>query len=352
MAKYWCGTLQLYQEEGKESEDQPESREEKEADAEALIELVEYLVTSGGGESSKLVYFTFGRELGEGGNHHLQIYLQARKQIRMTALRNYFSTNGKASGTLGVHWEKQNAKGKNGKTANLVARDYCWKENGYIFEWGTFIAGGAGKRTDLKTVALSIKEGCSRKDLEDNFGEMLIKYRGGMLGYLADMQIRRVPANRDITVIVYWGPTNSGKTWLATQGHTHPSCYSTGTQLKWWCDYRREKRLVIDEFGNGMTSIRELIKLIDGQRHKLAVKNAYTFGEWDEVFITTNLRWPEEIYPGALPAHRAALFRRINTVREFTHDWDWHPPLLRQPAQVGALGNYVRANGFVFPDDI
>ncbi len=349
MAKYWVWTFQLGKETEKSNAGQPMPEQEIEEEREALIDLVEYLVSSG--ENQWIQYFTFGRELGKTGNHHLQGYLQCHKQKRITALRKYFSTNDKLSGTLGFHWEKQNAKGKkNGKTANQIARDYCWKEGGYKWEWGTFITGGAGNRTDIHTVAAAIKGGCSRVDLEDNHGEMLIRYRGGMLGYLADMQRRRIPANRNVHVSVFHGRTNSGKTWKATNGHTHPSCYVSQTQLEWYCDYRRERRFVIDEFGNGMCSIRQLIKLIDGQRLKLKVKNSHTFAEWDEVIITTNLKWPEEIYTRALPAHRAALFRRINVVKEFTEDWDWHPPMARHN-DPNPLGPYIAANGFVFPAD-
>ncbi len=108
--------------------------------------------------------------------------------------------------------------------------------------------------------------------------------------------------------------------------------------------------MVVEEFGNAMLPIREFIKLLDGQKHKLNMKYGHTFGQWTEVFITTNLRWPEEIYTGALPRHRAALFRRIDVVEEMNRVWidgvQQPAPLARQDA---VLGPYVAANGFIFP---
>ncbi len=354
MALNWVGTYNLYSvskdaptaEDIKEQEKEEWEAKEKETDFQFMV----------GEAKDWILYITWGWEIGAAGNHHLQIYLQCKKQKRLTALVKYFSQHNSKATTWGIHWEKQYKT-----STNTQARDYCWKECGERrWEWGKFKVGGRGTRTDISTAVSAIKGGITRAELTEQFGEIMIKYRTGMLGYLGDIEDMAVPKHRDIRVWVFWGPTNSGKTWTASDGRTHPSFYCTGTQLKWWCDYRREERLIIDEFGNDMVSIRELIKLIDGYKHMLPIKNGHTFGYWTEVFITTNLRYPEEFYPGALPAHRQALFRRVNKAIEFTKDWREQTPVIYEQdesegedepavARVGVPA-LVRQHGFIFDD--
>jgi len=293
MAKNWCGTYNLYQ----ISKDVPTAamvtaQENEEWKAKEKETDFQFMVTN---TKDWIAYITWGWEIGEAGNVHLQIYLQCSKQKRLTALVKYFSQDNSKTTTWGIHWEKQYPK-----STNTQSRDYCWKECGERkWEWGEFKAGGKGTRTDISTAVSAIQGGITRKEMTEKFGEIMIKYRSGMLGYLGDWEDMNVPNHRPVKVWVFWGPTNSGKTWTASDGRTHPDYYCTGTQIKWWCDYRKQIRLIIDEFGNDMCSIRELIKLIDGDKKVLPIKNGHTFAYWNEVFITTNLRYPEEFYPGA-----------------------------------------------------
>ncbi len=261
--------------------------------------------------------------MGESGNHHYQGYLQCSKQRRLTALAAWFSDKGTKATTWGFHWEKQSSR-----SSNKQCRDYCFKECGEeaLYEWGTFKEKGQGTRTDIHTMTEAIKKGATRDEVIDKFAVQLVKYRGGVLGLMADVKGRLMPKRRDVRVVVYHGITDSGKSWAATDGHAHPSFYCTGVTTKWWCDYRGEKRLVVDEFANNSMDIRELIKICDEAKMKLAVKNAHTFAEWNEVFITTNLTYPDDFYPHALPKHRNALFRRVNFAYEFTKPWGEQTP--------------------------
>lgn len=278
-------------------------------------------------QSGFISYITWGEETGKSGTFHLQIYMQTKKRKRISALVKFFSVDGKKKTTWGIHWERQRAK------SNAVARDYCWKECGEAkWEYGEFEANGQGARTDIQGAIAKIKEGKGDlRDLMEDHAEMIIKYPGGFAKYAAMVAETKVPNLRKVTVIWLWGDTGSGKTWAATQGGKREDyfikkCICFKNQKFMFDDYHGEETLILDEFSSNCMDIKQLMQYLDGEKLRLEIKNAHTFARWTRVIITSNFPYPESVYPGAFQGNRAALFRRVNIVREMSKPWKEQTP--------------------------
>ncbi len=298
-------------------------------------------------EFDNLTYICFGSE-GEQPDktEHWQGYAQLKKRIRLTGLQKAFP--------FGWHWEIS-------RGTPTEARDYCYKECGEeeLHEIGDFKEAGKGSRTDIHSVVKAIQEGTNHNhtsiqmdefrilsnssnhnpqtttpigathmDLVHDYPVQLVKWRGGLLNYMADLKGDSLPEIRDVKVMVYWGTTGTGKTTMAVD---HPSCYKMyGIDMAkdWWCSYNGETRLVIDEWYPAACHIGQLLKLLDKFKKILPIKNSHKFAEWNQVIITTNIEWPGNVYTKARQVHREALFRRIDNVVHFTKDWKEQTPVM------------------------
>lgn len=107
--KHWCGTVNNYCEE----------------DESMLLSLVDTGVAS---------YIVVGREVGDSGTPHLQVFVQLVKQTRGTAVS-------KLTRTLG-YWQLM-------YSTSIAASEYCKKDKS--FREAGLLASGQGARTDLKS---------------------------------------------------------------------------------------------------------------------------------------------------------------------------------------------------------
>ncbi len=106
--------------------------------------------------------------------------------------------------------------------------------------------------------------------------------------------------------------------------------------------------------------------LLDGEKQSLEIKNGHTYAEWTDVYITSNMRYPEEVYPGAHPETRKALFRRVTHVRETTQHWREQTPIVWENEEMSeepiaiiedelsedgsGKPPLIRQHGFIFDD--
>ncbi len=285
------------------------------------------------------------------GKKHGQGYLQMAKRTRLKGVKE-------ALGLPEVHAEP---KAKRSTVKQCIV--YCKKDCGeQFFEKGAEEkSDGQGARTDIKAAVEIIKKGGSIGQLIEEAPEVFVKYHGGLAKVAAHLLQARLPARRTVKVLWLWGITDSGKTHTATDA---PSVYKVqGIDLakNWWCGYQGEDRLVIDEFTNGSCNIARLLALLDIYKLRLQVKNAHTWAQWSEVYVTSNLTYPDGVYPGANPRHRDALFRRVHRDVEFTRHWKEQTPLLeddekeeempqaKHSAEKPALER--QAAGFIFMDE-
>jgi hypothetical protein len=122
------------------------------------------------------------------------------------------------------------------------------------------------------------------------------------------------PQPYERTVQVFWGPTGTGKSrraWdevLAIGGPV----YVKDPRTKFWCGYRNEALVVLDEFRGGI-DIAHLLRWLD--RYPVCVETkgsaiALVGTQW---WITSNLH-PRDWYPECDESTRLALERRLTII--------------------------------------
>lgn len=134
---------------------------------------------------------------------------------------------------------------------------------------------------------------------------------------LRDLELRKrsrdlLKFNPNLQVTCYWGPTGSGKTRrVAALGDVYP--LDLGDGGLWFDGYTGQKRLLIDEF-YGQLKPSVLLKLIDKYTRSWPIKGGFVVGDWDEIYITSNIH-PDGWYRDSVPSEvKAAIKRRIGTV--------------------------------------
>ncbi len=185
---------------------------------------------------------------------------------------------------------------------------YC-KKDGKYKSVGEFIK--QGQRTDLMKIKEGIDNGERMDKLAGENFETWLKYNRGFQRYKEMVDKKKRSKFRLIDVKLFHGKTGTGKTRQAME---HEDVYKIcGSQLNWWDGYDGEKRIVIDEYNNDV-GITKLLNILDGYVLRLPIKGGFTYANWNEVIITTNLR---TLHSKAKPEHKAALKRRITSVLKF-----------------------------------
>ncbi len=283
-------------------------------------------------DESFVTYCIMGKE-GKGKTPHLQGFVQVRKACRWTKLNKLLPGGAikKAKRTAeqkrwqGWHWEN-----KVRNSTNEEARDYCKKEEDWQ-EWGEFSGSKQGHRTDLEAVAALISGGANKASIFKAHPGAFLKYRSNIVQTIGDIQEASAPQRGPLEVIVLFGATGTGKTHMAINSVDRDDVYlmhAEDMKKGWWPGYRGETTLVLDDWTPSSCSISTMLKLLDKYKCVLAVKGAHSWAAWTTVWITTNLVWPLEIYTGARPAHRAALFRRITQVHHITKGYKERTPIM------------------------
>lgn len=122
--------------------------------------------------------------------------------------------------------------------------------------------------------------------------------------------VRPVAMERVCTV--YWGASGVGKTRRAYE-EAGVGCYIKPPTTKWFCGYRGERHVIIDEF-RGSISIEHILRWLD--RYPCSVeKKGIGNVPWqaEKIWITSNLH-PSEWYPDVNPSVVNSLFRRMTII--------------------------------------
>jgi len=140
-------------------------------------------------------------------------------------------------------------------------------------------------------------------------GDIFIRYYGNLTRIFADHATAQ-PIVR--TCQVYWGPTGTGKSRRAWDeaGFT---AYAKDPRTKWWCGYRGQENVVIDEF-RGSIDIAHLLRWLDRYPVCVEIKGASRPLIASKIWITSNVD-PRLWYPDCDPDTVLALLRRL----EITH---------------------------------
>lgn len=192
-------------------------------------------------------------------------------------------------------------------TRSKHARAYCWKEDtrvGETFEYGQ-LATRRNSSTDWKDVLDKAKEG----RLDAIPPDIVVRYYNSLCRISADYA---QPVATERQVIVYWGRTGVGKSRRAWQ-EAGVGAYCKDPRSKFWCGYRGEEAVVIDEFRGGI-DVAHLLRWFDRYPVRVEVKGGSKCLSARRFWITSNLK-PALWYPDLDNETLDALLRRL-VVRE------------------------------------
>lgn len=213
------------------------------------------------------------------------------------------------------------------------AWDYCCKEDTRRDGTEPWTIGerprGQGKRTDYDTARSTIRDGIAAKlsdeTIQDNLYESSLNLWAtgrNSLGRIMTQEHRLAGSAPRAApeVIILYGKTGTGKTrWV---WENHPTVFPVPLSPKgtpFWADgYQGQPKVLLDEMPWEGLSLQLLLQLLDRYPLQVPVKGGFTAWKPTKIFLTSNLH-PDEWYPGALPAHVAALMRRVGGIREMKH---------------------------------
>lgn len=144
--------------------------------------------------------------------------------------------------------------------------------------------------------------------------------RGDIMGIPADIRIRCYSTLRRIgedymepigivrTCFVFWGVSDAGKSRRAWE-EAGSNAYPKDPRTKFWCGYRNQENVVIDEFRGGI-DVSHLLRWLDRYPCCIEIKGGAKPLLARRFWITSNLP-PEQWYPDLDITTRDALLRRM-----------------------------------------
>lgn len=241
-------------------------------------------------------YIIFGFETGQSGTRHLQGYAEFPKRLRLAGARKLLPN---------AHIEPRRGSASQ-------ARDYCSKE-GLYEEEGSMSNSNQGKRTDLENLKEAILQKRSLKEISvEHFGSYL-KYERSIKSMRLMHSLHR---NWVCSVVVYHGPTGSGKTRSVMDNLPTPDHLWTYSGDGWFDGYDGQPIVLFDDFSGSEFKISFLLRLLDRYPMQVRIKGGFTNWCPKEIYITSNLD-PNTWYPNAHNEHVNALFRRFTFVYKF-----------------------------------
>lgn len=254
-------------------------------------------------------YLIIGKEIGESGTPHLQIYLYVENPRYGNVLRQ-------ACGSKG-HWIA--AKGTPAQNQTYCSKGYQLPGQDKVtdfMEYGELPK--QGKRNDLETLGKRICTEGATMDTLVTGGEYDVLATYLRYERAASRLVQHVAPERDPAVIPtvhwIWGSTGTGKSKWAWENY--PKAYRVPTcGGGWWDGYYGQDTVVLDDYRANAFSFSQLLKIID--RYPMRVQNKGGFVNLAATtFIFTTTNKPEECYAKSAE-DVAQLMRRITKVERF-----------------------------------
>jgi len=231
-----------------------------------------------------------GESGGESGYLHWQLVVTFAKQIRRSNVCSIFGDECHAEATISKKAEK-----------------YCLKDDTAV-EGTRFSLGSRSVKRGNCTDWGSIVEAAKSGELDDVPADIYLRYYGN-LKRISVEHARPVAMER--SCVVYWGPTGTGKSRRAW-GEAGLDAYPKDPNTKFWCGYRGQSAVVIDEF-RGNIGISHLLRWLDRYPVLVEVKGSSTVFKAEKVWITSNLH-PREWYKDVDELTMEALLRRLDVI--------------------------------------
>lgn len=232
-------------------------------------------------------------ELAPSGYRHWQLVVYFASACRLGSVKRIFGAS--------CHAEPTRSKN---------AMSYVWKDEtsilGTRFEFGERPGPRGKNKRDWDAILRSAKSG----QFEEIPADVLVRSYGS-IKRIAQDYCQPVPIIR--TTKVYWGATGTGKSrtaWTEAGFNAFPKDPST----KFWCGYRGQEHVVLDEF-RGSIGISHILRWLDRYPVIVEVKGSAVVLAASTIWITSNIH-PREWYPELDQATLDALLRRLN-ITEF-----------------------------------
>lgn len=249
--------------------------------------------------TGKLAFVFWGEEVApNSGNTHWQGFLQLPDGVRknIVQLKRYLEVDRVYFAMMrGTYAQNEAYCSKDGECHQFGE----WRQNGRPVTYAEYFAWITESQPTLEEA------------IEKN-PVLYSRYRNGVRDLIGVQQKKRAKADRPTTVMVFSGPTGTGKTREAMRWAGYKI---NGSGLKWWDGYANEDCILIDDYNNDL-KVNDLLTLLDRYPQRLPIKGSHTWAAWRCVIITTNLT-KEEFHAQAKPRHREALMRRIAWWRDF-----------------------------------
>lgn len=239
--------------------------------------------------ANKCKYLVYGREVGKQGTPHLQMYMEFKDKISMTAIvKKLFpmwlgyrkGTPKQAAGYCKKADEKPPKNEGYDWFFDNPSQDWDGEEFGEISQ--------QGKRTDIDVcVEMIVHEGATVRQVAMEHPAQFVKYNKGFRDLRSlVLQPRNLQAMPE--VIVLWGPTGVGKTRDAYIKYwpDEPHYVWKPSNGNWWDGYDGEKKIIIDEFRGQMTWS-DILGLLDRNEYRAPYKGGFVNIQADKFVITS-----------------------------------------------------------------
>lgn len=198
-------------------------------------------------------------------------------------------------------------------TRSSAAEQYVWKDDTSVpntrFELGKR-ATKRNSQTDWDAIYSAAKKG----KFDEIPPDICIRHWGNLQRISAHFA---EPIGMERNCNVYWGPSGVGKSRKAWE-EAGMDAYGKDPRTKWWCGYRGQPNVVVDEF-RGDIGISHLLRWLDRYPVSVETKGSSVPLGASQFWITSNVD-PRSWYPDLDEDTKKALLRRLSITQ-------FHPPL-------------------------
>lgn len=254
-------------------------------------------------EHNNVQFLVYGFEVGENGTPHLQGYIEMKRSMRLTAMKQLIPR---------AHFEPRMG-------TQEQAIEYCTKD-GQWYEFGKCKASARETKKNLlqarlRTLKEKVEEGADRDELFDTDPVASVLYNRWLE---REMMRHKPPISRDVEVILIHGEPGTNKTRMAHD--LYPALYAipcnTANQSVWFDGMEREHQVLLDDFSGEMPLV-QLLRLLDRYRLQVPYKGGHCWFCPDTIIITSNVH-PRKWYDyDKRESSWHALKRRIHVVYDF-----------------------------------
>jgi hypothetical protein len=188
-------------------------------------------------------------------------------------------------------------------TRSANAETYVRKEetrDGDGFEFGA-----KPFRRDSATDWARVKKAAQDGELDLVPADIYVRYYRTLQCIAADHD---KPVGVEKLVRVYYGATGTGKSRRAFE-EGGDAVYVKDPRSKFWCGYRGERNVVIDEFRGGI-DVSHMLRWLDRYPVRVELKGSSAPLKAEKIWITSNLH-PDQWYPELDEETKKALLRRV-----------------------------------------